>query len=47
MNKTSYYLFGCIRLWSVKRDYNEDGLYAALSKRFKEELDAAVERQRR
>ena len=47
MSETHYYLFGFIKLWSVKRDLNEDELYKKMSERFKKELNDAVIRQSR
>lgn len=45
MSKTSYYLFGFIKLWSVRRDVKEDELYRVMSDRFRKELDEAVRKR--
>lgn len=45
MAKTTYYLFGFIKLWTVTRDIKEDEMFEAMSVRFKEELDRAILRR--
>lgn len=46
MSKTTYYLFGFIKLWTVTRKVDEDAMYESICKRFGADLDAAVRRQR-
>ncbi len=45
MSKTSYYLFGLIKLWTVRKSINEDELYKVMSARFKKELQSAVDKR--
>ena len=46
MSKTTYYLFGFIKLWTVTRRIEEEAMYEAVCARFKEELDSAIARRR-